>query len=457
MKIPRSFNSGAFRFALLIAALFAVGSILILFVVERSIRTYASEATATGLRSETAVLVRELPDGGEMELIDTITRRQGTVTEQPFRYLLATTDGKRLVGDLPLSAARIGWGEVSFLDDHPPPGEEGSPEVLQTLGTALPNHRILVVATDTFDIQKLRRRLDNFTIWSGIAITLLALIGGYFVGGLFLRRLERVNDAVGRIMAGSLSERLPPIGMAPELDDLGRNLNLMLDRIGDLVEGVQQVSTDIAHDLRTPLTRLQHQLETMQDATSIGDMRVGLETALAQTESILSVFRALLRISVIEAGEAKQLFVPFDLSDVAARMAEFYRPTAEDEFKAIRVSVQPSRLVLGDPEMLAQLFANLIDNALKYTPAGTTITVSVHSNDGPVVATVSDDGPGIPADERDKVLRRFYRLDASRHAPGVGLGLSLVQAIVKLHDGKMTILSNDPGVCVELTFPKVAQ
>lgn len=456
MRPAASFNSGAFRFALMIAALFALGSVALLFVVERTIRSYADEATAIGLKSELGTLAHALPDRGMAGLVDTISHRQSTDYEQPFQYLLVDARGKRLAGNLPANAARLGWGQLQFADDPGGTGAAGATEIFQSLGTRLGNGAILVVATDTFDVQKLRQRVDAFTIWSGIGITIVALIGGYVIGNLFLRRLERVNEAVARIMAGSLSERLPRIGMSPEFDHLSQNLNLMLDRIGELMEGLRQVSTDIAHDLRTPLTRLRHQLEGLRDYDSLDAYRNGVAVALDQTDDILAIFRALLRIGSIEGGAGRQLLGPIDLSEVAERVANLYRPLAEDQGKAFIVRIEPGVVVVGDAELIAQVFANLLDNALKYTPIGAIITVSVEEADRLPTAIIADNGPGVPALERDKILRRFYRVDTSRGLPGAGLGLSLVAAIARMHQADVRIGDNNPGLHVRLTFQKDA-
>jgi signal transduction histidine kinase len=448
---PSSFSSGAFRFALVVAAMFALGSLALLFVVERSIRSYAEEATVVGLKSEAAMLTDDWPDGGRTELVDAIVRRDGARFEQPFQYLLLARDGRRLAGMLPLSAARDGWGQVSFVDDGEP-HEGAEPEVLRTLGTRLPDGSLLVVATDTFDVQKLRNRLAGFTLLSGVAITLLALFGGYVIGVLFLRRLARVNGAVARIMTGDLAERLPPIGMAPEFDHLSRNLNAMLDRIAALMDGLRQVSTDIAHDLRTPLTRLQQQLEAMRGSASVDAYEAGIEAALVQIGEIHAIFRALLRIGLIEGGE-RQAFGSADLTELVARVAEAYRPVAEDAGRPYSVDVAPGVSVQGDAELLAQLFTNLIDNALVHTPGGTAIAVGLRREGGQAVAWVADVGPGIPADHRAKVLKRFYRMDASRHTPGAGLGLALVAAVATLHGAELVIDDAAPGLMVLVRFP----
>ena len=452
MKKLSSFNSGAFRFALLIAGLFALGSIVLLAVVEHSIRSYAAEATTAGLRSEMSVLTEDDPG----ELADTINHRQKSPYEQPFQYLLIDGRGRRLAGELPVSAAHTGWGRVWFVDDKGTPGEPAEPELLQSLGARLTDGSTLVVATDTFDVQKLRRHLASFTVWSSIGITALALVGGYVIGLLFLRRLDRVNGAVARIMSGDLSERLPSIGMSPEFDHLSRNLNQMLERIAALMDGLRQVSTDIAHDLRTPLTRLQQRLEAMKGSASPSAYEAGIEAALAQIGEIHAIFRALLRIGLIEGNGSRQELKPLDLSELVGRVTEAYRPVLEDASRPFAVTIQPGSCVLGDPELLALLLTNLIDNALVHTPAATAIGVSLAQEGGGTVVRVADRGPGVPADQRQKILTRFYRLDASRHTPGAGLGLALAAAIVSLHRAELLIEDNGPGLKVSLRFPEAA-
>lgn len=452
MNRINSLNSGAFRFALLIAGMFALGSTVLLGVVEHSMRSYATEATVIGLKSETSMLTQDWPDGGRGELVDAIRRRDRSSFEQPFQYLLLDAAGRRLAGRLPVQVAKLGWGKASFVDDREAAGEPAEPEVLQSLGSRLPDGSLLVVATDTFDVQKLRHRLAAFTLWSGVGVTLIALFGGYFIGLLFLQRLGRVNGAVARIMSGDLSERLPKIGMSPEFDHLSRNLNEMLDRIATLMEGLRQVSTDIAHDLRTPLTRLQQRLEAMRGSASVESYETGIEGALVQIDEIHSIFRALLRIGLIEGGERGQALGPVDLSELVGRVAEAYRPSAEDAARPFFVSIEPAIVAAGDAELLAQLLTNLIDNALAHTPIGTAVEISLRQEGDRPVVTVADSGPGVPADQRAKILTRFYRLDASRHTPGAGLGLALVAAIAALHRAELVIEDNRPGLRVLVGF-----
>lgn len=454
MKALSSFNSGAFRFALLIAAVFALGSMALLAVVEHSIRSYAAEATVVGLKAETSILTEDGPNGDKAELIDTIRQRQKSPYEQPFQYLLVDAAGRRLAGELPLEAAKVGWGQVFFADDKEALNHRAASEVLQSLGTRLGDGSVLVVATDTFDVQQLRHRLASFTIWSSVGITVLALIGGYFIGLVFLRRLDRVNGAVAQIMAGDLSERLPTIGMSPEFDLLSRNLNEMLDRIAALMEGLRQVSTDIAHDLRTPLTRLQQRLEAMRGIASPATYEAEIEAALGQIDEIHAIFRALLRIGLIEGGERRQELRPIDLVELVGRVAEAYRPVAEDAGRPFSVDIKPGPEALGDRELLAQLLTNLVDNALVHTPDGAAIRISLQQDAGRAVITVADEGPGVPADRRGKILTRFYRLDASRHTPGAGLGLALVAAIAALHHAELLVEDNQPGLRIRIRFPE---
>lgn len=441
-----TFNSAAFRFALLIAGLFGLGSIAILAVVQHSLRAYAAEATAVGLRAETAALLDIWPLGGNQQLVLTIRRRQQLPYEGPFQYLLAGADGKALAGDLPTAAARPGWGRVVQA------GHGGDSETLQTLGTRLPDGSLLVVATDNFDVQQVRGRLVAFTVASSVAITILALVGGYFIGLTFLRRLGGVNHAVARIMSGQIDERLPAIGMGPEFDELSRNLNAMLEWISTLMEGLRQVSTDIAHDLRMPLTRLQQQLEAMRDSGSVAAYEAGIDQSLAQIEAIHTIFRALLRIGLLEGGELSQPLAPLDLSELVGRVTEAYRPVVEDAGKTVSMAVEGGIFVPGDGELLGQLLANLIDNALVHTSDGTHICVSLHRGGDAAVVTIADDGPGVPEGDRSRILRRFYRLDQSRSTPGAGLGLAMVAAIAGMHGAKLSIEDNNPGLRVSLSF-----
>ncbi len=444
------FRSGAFRFACLLALAFAAGSALVLIVVERSIAMYAIAATDGGLKSEAAILSGEDRESGRSSLLAAIARHRRASGEEAFRYQLIDRTGRLLVDDIGARTVRLGWGQVAVHDD---PQESGAAaETLKSLGVALPNGGTLVVATDTYDIQELRRGLDRFLVVAGAAITGLALLGGYAIGALFMRRLDRVNAAIGRVMAGNTAERLPPIGISREFDQLSANLNAMLDKIGALMDGLRQVTTDIAHDLRTPLGRLRQHLEQTRDARDPARIEAGIDTAIAQTDEVLAIFRALLRIGTLEGGDGRQYFAALDLSELVGRVIAAYQPVAEDDGKSLIAEHADGLLVEGDAELLAQMMTNLIDNAIRHTPAGSTIVSRLERIDGAIVASVSDDGPGIPPHERDNVLTRFYRLDRSRNLPGAGLGMALAAAIAALHHVRLDLLDNRPGLRVRLAF-----
>ena len=445
------FRSGAFRFALLLAMAFAASATLLLIVVERSVSHYAEEATEGGLTSEAAILQAEDRERGRANLLRAIDLHRRAGGKDAFQYRLTDSGGHMAVNDLGDNPVRIGWGNVVVGDG--PGGRGAERETFKSLGVGLTDGAILVVSTDTYDIQDLRNRLDQFTILAGICITLFALAGGYLTGGLFMRRLDRVNAAIGRVRAGNVAERLPMIGISPEFNLLSSNLNAMLDQIGALLNGLRQVTTDIAHDLRTPLTRLRQQLETMREHGPAQDYDAGIAGAIAQTDEILRIFRALLRIGTLEGGDGRQYFTSVDLTRVADNVVAALQPVAEDEGKALSCDHAVGLEVTGDAELLAQMLVNLIDNAIRHTPAGTHIVSRLECIDGTVVATISDDGPGIPADERANVLTRFYRLDRSRTLPGAGLGMAMAAAIAALHQCRLDVLDNQPGLCIRLTFP----
>ena len=442
------FRSGAFRFACLLALAFAAGSALVLVVVERSIAHYAVDATEGGLTSEAAILAGEDREEGRASLFGAIARHRRASGAEAFRYQVIDRAGRLLVDDIGAPTVRLGWGQVAVHDDPQDPAAE----TLRSLGVALPNGGTLVVATDTYDIQELRRALDRFLVVAGAVITVLALVGGYLIGALFMRRLDRVNAAIARVMVGNTAERLPPIGISREFDQLSANLNAMLDRIGALMDGLRQVTTDIAHDLRTPLGRLRQQLEQTRDARDPERFDASIDTAIAQTDEILAIFRALLRIGTLEGGDGRQYFAPLDLSELVGRVIAAYQPVAEDDGKTLIAAHADGLLIEGDAELLAQMMTNLVDNAIRHTPAGSTIVSRLERIDGAIVASVSDDGPGIPPHERDAVLTRFYRLDRSRNLPGAGLGMALAAAIAALHRVRLELLDNRPGLRVRLTF-----
>jgi signal transduction histidine kinase len=272
-----------------------------------------------------------------------------------------------------------------------------------------------------------------------------------------LRRIEAINRTSRDIIAGDLTRRIPVSGSSDELDRLAGNLNTMLDQIEGLMTGMRQVTDNIAHDLRSPLTRIRTRLElALMERPSVEAYRAAMEQVLDSTTELIATFNALLSIAQVEAGALRESMAEIDLAAVAEDVAELYAPVAEDAQLRLRIEAAGGTLIRGNRHLLSQALANLIDNAIKHTPAGGTISVRVARADGSAELVVEDTGPGIPESDRTRVLDRFVRLEASRHAPGSGLGLSLVRAVAQLHHGTLTLEDNRPGLRVRLVFPAMS-
>nr|WP_246412797.1 ATP-binding protein [Methylobacterium brachythecii] len=286
-----------------------------------------------------------------------------------------------------------------------------------------------------------------------LASAVLGVALGALLSGAFLRRVDAINRTAEAIIAGDLGRRIDVGGTKDDFDRLARTLNRMLDRISGLIENVRQVSNDIAHDLRTPLTRLQHGLQQAASRPSTeADFRKAIDRATAEIGEILDVFSGLLRIAQIEAGARRAGFRSVDLSSTLRTVAEAYAPAIEDSDRRLVCSIEDRVFVKGDRELLTQLFSNLCENGLQHTPAGATIDVKLSATAGRAEITFTDDGPGIPPEEREKVFRRFYRVDKSRGAVGNGLGLTLVGAVAELHDAPIVLSDNAPGLRVTIVL-----
>ena len=447
-------RSGAFRFAVLIALVFATGSAALLAIVDRAVSRYAGEVATDTVAAELEVLADEDRSSGRAQAIRSIIRRERATREHDLRYLLLDRGGRPLAGSLPPAAVAPGWHRITIRGGERDTTGQLTMTSVATLGARLPDGALLVVGSDVSDLDQLRHRLRLWSVLFGSGVTFLALAGGFAVGTIFLRRLGAVNSSVERIMTGRFAERLPMIGMSPEFDQLSSNLNRMLGQIETLLDGMRQVSTDIAHDLRTPLTRLRQRLETLKGGSS-GETAVQVDAAIAQSDEILNVFKTLLRISSLEARTGRNRIGEADLSGCLRQLVEAYRPVAEDAAHTLLDDIEPGVNGRADPEMLVQAVTNLIENAIVHTPRGSSITVTLARRPTGILVAVADDGPGIPATERDRVLRRFYRLDSSRGTVGAGLGLALVAAVASLHGAALHLVDNDPGLRIELLLPTI--
>jgi signal transduction histidine kinase len=409
--------------------------------VQREAVSLADEYRATGATAAAASIERRLQRGGLAY------------------YLLQGRNGVWIAGNIaPVSPVR---GPLDLRVRLLARGEGVNDWAVADLRDAI-GYGVLV-ADGTFvlageDVRRLedarRAILTAFVAGGGMSV-ILAILGGLVLSRGFLRRVEAVNETARMVMAGQLEARVPARDNGDELDRLAANLNAMLDRIQSLMESLKQVSSDIAHDLRTPLARLRQSLESARvTALTVDEFRASTDAAIKETEALLDTFTALLRIAQIEAGSRKSGFATVDLSELFEFIATTFAPVAEDQGRELVSDIEGGASIPGDRELLLQLATNLVENALRHTPKGTTIALKVRRDAGEVIARVADNGRGIPAEERAKVFRRFYRLEASRTTPGNGLGLALVAAVAELHGARICLGDHAPGLVVEVRFPE---
>ena len=388
--------------------------------------------------------------GDETDLIEAITTRMKASAEWSTLYLLQDPMGKVLAGNIAATTLPEGWSTVAA----------------QSLGLdAEPPYRVfsgnaggygLTVGLSNSDLDDLQEIVLDAVGWAALAALLTTVSLAAVLALRVQRRLAQAEVSVAGLAQGDLSARLPVSGRGDDLDRISAAINASLARLASLVEAMRQVSADIAHDLRTPLLRLRIRIEEAARKASAGDdVAADLAAAIAQSEAIDQIFAALLRIAQIESGTRREKFAPVDLAAVLDDVAEVYADVAEDSGQSLQCDCTTPAWVLGDKELLTQLFANLIENAIRHCPAGTRIICAVRVPADRVIATVCDNGPGIPAQEHDRVLRRLYRMQQSRTSEGSGLGLALVKAVADLHGGSLTLTDTAPGLTVEITLPQI--
>jgi signal transduction histidine kinase len=327
----------------------------------------------------------------------------------------------------------------------------GRPVYFRGLIRHLPDRHYLLVAHDMTSIRAFGNLVLESCLWGGLATVLLGLTGAAIAGADALRRIEGVTRAIQRIVRGDLSGRLPTRGDSGDLDRLAQEINFMLAEIERLMLEVKGVCDNVAHDLRTPLTRLLAGLErARRSAGSAEDYAAAVDEGIEEIRGLLKTFAAVLRIAEVESGARRAGFAYLDLSEIGADVVEFYAPIAEQKGVALSQAGDAAVVMRGDPSLLFEAIGNLVDNALKFTPPGGRVDVRTFANDGGRGIEVSDSGPGIPADQREAVLRRFYRTEQSRHTPGSGLGLALVAGVAGLHDMAIAITDANPGCRVAL-------
>jgi signal transduction histidine kinase len=372
-------------------------------------------------------------------------------------YLLSDANHRRIAGNLDSwpDIKEDGSRFVEFDYERPINGK---------LQTRLARGRAFLLAGGAFqllvaqDVQEryLTERLFTTALpWTLGLILLLGLAGGALMSRNMLRRLDSINRTASDIVAGDLSLRVPVSGAHDEYDALAENLNRMLERIERLMKGMREVTDSVAHDLRTPLNRLRNRLEqNLGRLNASGAQTAQVEAAIAETDSLIATFNALLLIAEADAGAARGAMAPIDLAPVAEDVVDLYAPLADEKNVALRLLPAGVTMIEGNRSLIAQALANLVDNAIKYTPSGGTVTIAPAVSYAGVELSVADTGPGIPAAERTRVVERFVRLEASRNTPGTGLGLSLVAAVAHLHNAALILDDNAPGLKVTIRFPR---
>ncbi len=387
--------------------------------------------------TEHAAVLRDARSAGLLKVVvDRTAHEHGEM-----RYALLDSFHRQIAGEQIAGAPKPGWSKVSFVE------RDGSRHDARAIASLSDANALLVVGTDSDAIEELTESTVPLLILVFGLIAVIGVGGAFFLGRTLRRRLDLIERTASAIIAGDSSQRIPISDGGDEFDRLSETLNRMLDRNGALLENLRQVSCDIAHDLRTPLARLRQKLDrVLTDDHDICALRQSVRQGVAQTDSILELFTDLLSISEVEARGAGVRLRPVDLSVLVSDLAESYQPSAEDGNRVLIREIEPGIVVNGNRELLAQLVVNLLDNALRHTPRGTAIAIALAAQGNAVELVVSDTGPGIPAEERERVFERFIRLEGSRSTSGHGLGLSLVAAIVRAHSGTVTLGDNEPGV-----------
>jgi signal transduction histidine kinase len=453
----RFLRSTAFRLALVYALLFFVAvAALLAFVYFNTVNTLERQANAT-IRTELAGLTELYREGGLVRLSRAIADRQDSETARDIVYLLVDQGGGFVSGNLLIWPSGLTQPDalrdltVDLLGVAEIEGDQA-----RAMYVDLQEGAKLLVGVIMNQRAQFRRLIGGSLAWASAATVAFGAVGGWLVSRGVRRRLEVINRTTREIVEGDLKRRVPMTGADDEFDRLAGNLNSMLGEIDRLIGEIRSITDNIAHDLRRPLTHLRGRLElALLQARQPQEYRSEMQTAIAATDELIATFNALLSIAQVEAKTDRQAMEPVDLTTLCGDLIELYAPLAEERGHDMHEVIAAGVTIPGNRHLLFQCLANLLDNAIKYTPSGGRIALTLTAaaaGQGPSVR-VDDSGPGIPAEEREHVLQRFVRLDASRSAPGSGLGLSVVAAVAKYHSAALELGDNGPGLAVILRFP----
>ena len=463
--LGKLFRTTTFKLTLVYLTVFALFAAFLLGYFALNTRRLITEQITDTVNAEITGLSEQYRLGGIRRLVavvDSRARRPGSSL-----YIVTTFAGETLAGNVtalpPGTLDNAGWTETGYrrLDeadaaDHPE--HRALARVFQ-----LPGGFRLLVGRDLDERERLYNIVLSAGRWSIAIVIVLGLVGGLFVTRRVLRRVDAMTETTRTIMHGDLGGRLPVAGTGDELDRLGENLNLMLERIEALMRGLKEVTDNIAHDLKTPITRLRNRAEqALRSAKSEEEYRAALESTIEESDGLIRTFNALLMIARAESGQARENMSEFDAAGIAHDVGELYEALAEEKGIALKVEADAPVRLRGNRELISQALANLIDNSIKYTEpnsraangAPAQIVVRALSEGDRILLTVADSGPGIPEADRARVVERFVRLEQSRSKPGSGLGLSLASAVARLHGGELTLVDNQPGLKSVIALPR---
>jgi len=449
MKLPNIVGTISFKLSALYLLLFLCSFLSIGITVYLLTNHTLEQQLKNSIETEAVRLKTEYDSGGIAELKDEIDEVDERGMHALFEYGVIDQNSRLIAGSLNNFQLSAGWQKVMRTPATDKPGKE----LLYIRVMALPNAIWLGVGHDGDFIQKAGEAIIQAFIWGFVLVIFLGAGGGLYLSRAFLRKIDSITQSTQAIIEGDLKHRLPVSKNRDELDNLALLLNLMLDKIGALIVNIQQVSNDIAHDLRTPVSHLKFRLEdALSRNLSAEQYKERIAFAIEEVDTILGTFSAMLRISQIESGSRRSGFKTVNLSEIIVSVTDALYPVAEEQEKTIHADIDPDVVLTGDKELLTQLAFNLLDNAILHTPVNTQIAVSLRSTGTQSELTIADNGPGIAEAYRLKVFQRFYRLEQSRTTPGNGLGLSIVAAIADLHGGTLTLSDNNPGLKIVLTF-----
>jgi signal transduction histidine kinase len=446
--MPSWRSSAAYRIAFINFGAYALGLALLGAVVFAVMHGAFARQLDAMVSDEAQVLADQYASDGNRELAEAIAQREASTSATRMLYAVFTPDGRRIFGTLQTTRPALGIHPISFVD----PGE--GPDTARARVIDLSPNERLVVAVDSEWVERIERTIIIIFAIAFAGACLVGFGGAVILGAYLQRRLRSISRSAEAIIGGDTRKRMPVSPREDEFDQLAATLNRMLDRVEGLLENLRQVSSDVAHDLRTPLARLRARLE--RGAVEGGDAAAVIEDAIGQVDHVLTLFAAILRIAEVESGETRRYFEPVNISALVTELAESFAPSIEDEGRTLLWSIEPGLMVEGDRELLAQAFINLIENAQRHTPAGTVIRLTLVLANDRVCVHVADNGPGVPKSELDRVTRRFARLESSRNTAGYGLGLSLVSAVAKLHRGRLVLKRTEPGLSATIDLPAAA-